>query len=135
MIKYVGKDGIGYTEKQVKMIEVEEFIMDKEQKSNFETIEDAIKRGRAVTVWSDNDGDGNILSIDAHHDGFLIGLEGDNHLKEECRAGDRGYIATWFNFDMLDEMKKAMKKYAYLVEGNGSFEGKELQVNENKVEG
>lgn len=120
MIKYVGENGVGYTEENVKMIKVEEFIMDKVKKSKFETIEEAIDKGKAVTVWSESDGDGNTLYLEAHHAGFLISMEGDNHLEEEFKQNDQAYVATWLSFDMLKGIKEAMEQYGHLVEGNGN---------------
>ncbi|MGB3161566.1 MAG: hypothetical protein WBA84_10000 [Carnobacterium sp.] len=109
MIKFVDKYGIGFTEEQMK----------KEGGKGFLTLEEAMNKGMGVTLWRENDGDGNVLSLEAHHAGFLIGLEGDNHLKVEYRKDDQAYVATWFNFDMLKEIKEKMVKYAHLVEGEG----------------
>ena len=121
MIKFIDENGKGYTEEDVVARRFDELENEADKLTEFKTIEEAIKHGISVTVWSENDGDGHLLSLEAHYAGFLISLEGENRLIEEYKQQDQAYVATWLSFEMLSEIKEAMEKYAFLVEGNGHF--------------
>lgn len=127
MIKFVDENGTGYTEEEVVARRFDELENGADKLTEFKTIEEAISNGVSVKVWSEDDGDGNLLSLEAHYAGFLISLNGDNYLSEEGKKQDQAYVATWLGFEMLGEIKEAMEKYAFLVEGKGHFAEPETQ--------
>lgn len=121
MIKFVDENGMGFTAEDAKAVHLRELADATSTITDFITIEEAMKKSIPVTVWSEDDGDGNLLSLEAHHAGFLVSINGDNYLKDEYRLQDQAYVSTWFGFEMLEEIMTAMKEHAHLVDGKGYF--------------
>lgn len=103
----------GYTEEEITNGEV--------KVSNLITMEEALKKGMSVVIWSFNDGDGNVFTLEAHHAGFMVWLAGDNYATKELRDREKAAVGTWFSFELHEQLHHVMKEHAHLVDGNGSF--------------